>query len=118
MQLSRLLPSTLALAIASLSPAFAQESPVDKVQADDFHADKEIVVTAPYGKQLDILSGTSAITGETLAQDMRGQIGDTLTALPSVSATSFSPGASRPVLQPGCGAHRWYWQYRCLKHLG
>jgi iron complex outermembrane recepter protein len=99
MQLSRLLPSTLALAIASISPALAQESSADQVQADDFHTDKEIIVTAPYGKQLDILSGTSAITGETLAQDMRGQIGDTLTALPSVSATSFSPGASRPVLR-------------------
>jgi iron complex outermembrane recepter protein len=99
MQLSRLLPSTLALAIASISPALAQESSADQVQADDFHTDKEIIVTAPYGKQLDILSGTSAITGETLAQDMRGQIGDALTALPSVSATSFSPGASRPVLR-------------------
>ncbi len=99
MQLSRLLPSALALAIASLSPAFAQDIPADNVLTDDFHSDKEIVVTAPYGKRLDILSGTSAITGETLAQDMRGQIGDLLTALPSVSATSFSPGASRPVLR-------------------
>jgi iron complex outermembrane recepter protein len=99
MLLSRVLPSSLALAIVGLSPAIAQEIPSDKALADDFHADNEIVVTAPYGKRLDILSGTSAITGETLAQDMRGQIGDALTALPSVSATSFSPGASRPVLR-------------------
>jgi iron complex outermembrane recepter protein len=99
MLLSRVLPSSFALAIVSLSPAIAQEIPTDKALADDFHADNEIVVTAPYGKRLDILSGTSAIAGETLAQDMRGQIGDALTALPSVSATSFSPGASRPVLR-------------------
>ncbi len=82
------------------SPAMAQdaESKQEQSEADDFHND-DIVVTAAFGKRLDILAGTSAITGETLASDARGQIGDTLTQLPGVSATSFSPGASRPVLR-------------------
>src|SRR5690606_26087958 len=31
--------------------------------------------------------------------DVRGQIGDTLTRVPGVSATSFAAGASRPVLR-------------------
>ena len=67
--------------------------------ADDFHNDDMIVVTAPYVDQLDILSGTSALSGEDLAEDIRGQIGDSLTSLPGVSSTSFAPGASRPVLR-------------------
>lgn len=68
-------------------------------ETDDFHVDKEIVVTAPYVQKLDILSGTSAISGDELAAKVQGQIGDSLTSLPGVSATSFSPGASRPVLR-------------------
>src|SRR3546814_3356078 len=39
------------------------------------------------------------LEGDELARDIRGQIGDTLTRQPGVSATSFSPGASRPVLR-------------------
>ena len=35
----------------------------------------------------------------TCVRDIRPQIGDTLARLPGVSATSFSPGASRPVLR-------------------
>lgn len=37
--------------------------------------------------------------GEKLAQDIRGQIGDTLASQPGVSSSSFSPGASRPILR-------------------
>ncbi len=92
--------ATISIAISILSPAMAQDNQAnsERKEADDFH-NEEIVVTAPYGKRLDILAGTSAITGEALAADARGQIGDTLTQLPGVSATSFSPGASRPVLR-------------------
>ena len=39
------------------------------------------------------------IEGDQLAQDTRPQIGDMLARQPGVSATSFSPGASRPVLR-------------------
>lgn len=66
---------------------------------DDFHLDNEIVVTAPFVENLNILAGTSALSGDDLARDVRGQIGDSLTRLPGVSATSFAPGASRPVLR-------------------
>ncbi len=94
--------SSLSLSIP-FAPAFAQnstaEAPETVVQEDDFHTDQEIVVTAPYGKRLDILAGTSALAGAQLAEQARGQIGETLTGLPGVSATSFSPGASRPVLR-------------------
>ena len=95
----------LSAAIVTLpvSPALAQQAetpaPRSSGLADDFHDDDMIIVTAPYVDQLDILAGTSVLTGDELAEDMRGQIGDSLTGLAGVSSTSFAPGSSRPVLR-------------------
>jgi iron complex outermembrane receptor protein len=82
------------------SPALAQ-TPADLPQERSVHvrSGSEIVVTAPYVRDLDILAGKSVVTGERLVEDIRPQIGETLTRLPGVSATSFGPGASRPVLR-------------------
>ncbi len=89
-----------------LAPAHAQETDGaasdtsdTRTGGDDFHTDDLIVVTAPFLKQLDILAGTSVLSGEDLTEDLRGQIGDSLTKLPGISSTSFAPGASRPVLR-------------------
>lgn len=85
---------------ANFAPAQAQNAPAQaEDEEDDFHRTGEIVVTAPYFERLDLLAGTSALAGDELAQQARGQIGDTLTALPGISATSFTPGSSRPVLR-------------------
>jgi iron complex outermembrane receptor protein len=95
----RLIPSaSLTLALMLSAPAFAQDRP-DPSGDDDFHTDQAIVVTAPYVRSLDILGNVSVLEGEKLSQDIRGQIGDSLTKQAGVSATSFSPGASRPVLR-------------------
>jgi iron complex outermembrane receptor protein len=95
--------SVTALSLALAAPAYAQQgnsaSTEARIQSDDFHGPDDIVVTAPFVERLDILSGTSAISGEVLAEKTRAQLGDILTGLPGVSATSFSPGASRPVLR-------------------
>jgi iron complex outermembrane receptor protein len=95
--------SVSALSLALAAPAYAQQSnsasTEASIQSDDFHGSDDIVVTAPFVERLDILSGTSAISGEVLADKTRAQLGDILTSLPGVSATSFSPGASRPVLR-------------------
>ncbi len=103
MRLPYLLTTTALLFCAAATPAYGQNTKESETKAvtqdDDFHNDEEIIVTAPYGKQLDILAGTSALAGAELAEQARGQIGDTLTKLPGVSATSFTPGASRPVLR-------------------
>ena len=92
-----------ALSLALAAPVYAQQSETASaeanIQSDDFHASDDIIVTAPFVERLDILSGTSAISGEVLAEKTRAQLGDILTSLPGVSATSFSPGASRPVLR-------------------
>ena len=92
-----LLLSTLATPL----PALAQQAPAMAVPVDDVHEDApEIIITAPFSRdRLDLLTGTSVLRGEDLAADIRPQIGDTLDDLPGVSATSFGPGASRPVLR-------------------
>jgi iron complex outermembrane receptor protein len=89
-------------ALALGAPACAQEIPVEAERAppddDDFH-ENVIVVTAGGLERLDMLAGTSVLEGEDLHRNLDGQIGEVLTRVPGVSATSFSPGASRPVLR-------------------
>ena len=63
------------------------------------HGGEEIVVTGHLVRELDLLAGKSVVTGTELQRDMRPQLGDTLSKQAGVSATSFSPGASRPVLR-------------------
>jgi len=88
------------------APAYAQDAGNEKEgqqtsSVDEVHGEQSdtIVVTADYVRELDVLAGTSIVTGDELVANIRPQIGDSLTNQPGVSATSFSPGASRPVLR-------------------
>ncbi len=86
-----------AAAIVPFTSAVAQDAQSGHVEpGDDFH---EVVVTAPGLERLDVLAGTSVMDGIDLQRNQSGQIGDVLAKLPGVSATSFAPGASRPVLR-------------------
>jgi len=79
--------------LLTVPPALAQ---------DDYHAETshDIVVTGVFQRnQMDILSGTSVLAGTELVRNLKPTIGDTLTSQPGVSATSFGPNASRPVLR-------------------
>lgn len=102
MRISLLLSTCSAVAMVSLAqPAFAGEdaSPAD---AGDTHrpASADIIVTAPFDRaRADILSGASVIQGSALTQAVRPSLGETLQHTPGVSATSFGPSASRPVLR-------------------
>ena len=59
-----------------------------------------IIVSASGLKELDVLAGTSVLEIRDIQRDaVSGQIGDLLTKIPGVSATSFAPGSSRPVLR-------------------
>ncbi len=97
--------STLLLATSVLAaPALAQTSDHaerDRSSRNPVHGETvdEVVISAPGVERLDLLAGTSVVTGDELVRDIRGQIGESLTQVPGVSATSFSPGASRPVLR-------------------
>ena len=89
-------------AAADAATADAQASQATPVEGGDHvHLElaNDIVVTAPFLRDLNVLAGTEVLTGSDLVRDMRPQLGETLTRLPGVSATSFSPGASRPVLR-------------------
>ena len=92
-----------ALPLLCLSvPGLAQSVPADDAaQSDTYHDQRaDIVVTALIPRrQGDILSGTSVLTGEKLTRELRPSIGETLARQPGVSATSFGPSASRPILR-------------------
>ena len=116
-----MLPSRIALHTVSLAaltlaamPALAQQTtdaPADAGATetdDDLHSrnigpNGEIIVTVEGLTQLDVLAGTSVVEGAELQRNLDGQLGEVLASLPGVSATSFSPGASRPVLRGFAG---------------
>lgn len=90
--------SVLALvATAVFTPGHAQTSP----QRHGDHAEDapEIVVTALQRNRADLLSGTSVLSGSDLAAAKAPSLGETLSKLPGVSASSFGPTASRPILR-------------------
>lgn len=80
--------------IALTGAALAEDSRLAHSEAAD------IIVSAPLQRdRLEALQATSVLSAETLQRSMQGTIGETLAGLPGVSATSFGPGASRPVLR-------------------
>ena len=83
--------------LAAASPLFAATA-----DAPDYHSpdSTEIVVTGAIRRdRMDLLSGTSVFTGAQLTAALRPTIGETLEHMPGVSATSFGPNASRPILR-------------------
>jgi iron complex outermembrane recepter protein len=89
--------SALSLILASAS---ARAQSVNDENHGDHDGTKEIVVTGILARnQADILSGTSIVSGDDLARELRPTIGETLSRQAGVSATSFGPNASRPVLR-------------------
>ncbi|MFZ5704185.1 MAG: TonB-dependent receptor [Pseudomonadota bacterium] len=94
---ARLVLSISPLAIAVLpTVAHADEA------SDSFHRQpaSDIIVTAPLkSSRMDVLSGTSVLTGINLTVAIRPTIGETIEHTPGASATSFGPNASRPILR-------------------
>ena len=85
------------LASASLmaAPALAEET-----TADTGESDAEIIVTGAFQRDLrDSSSPVSVVAEAELQRDLRPQLGDALATQAGVSATSFGPNASRPVLR-------------------
>ena len=69
------------------------------------HDDETIVVTGVRRDVDDVLGGVSVVDGAELRSAIRPSIGETLAKQPGVSATSFGPAASRPILR-GLGGDR------------
>ncbi len=93
----------LAAALAA-APAAAQaeDQPQDDSGGERYHQERspDIVVTGvlPSARE-DMLSSVAVIRGADLTQALRPSIGEMLQRTPGVSATSFGPTASRPVLR-------------------
>lgn len=84
-------PATPAPADADDAPAPGQTAPRDG---------EEIVVTGILPRsEKDVLAGTTVVSGDELTRNLRPSIGETLARQPGVSATSFGPSASRPILR-------------------
>ena len=62
-------------------------------------SDQAIVVTGVKRTAGDILGGVSVINAEELSREIRPSIGETLKDQPGVTASSFGPTASRPILR-------------------
>ncbi|WP_404335160.1 TonB-dependent receptor [Sphingomonas sp. MMS12-HWE2-04] len=90
------------------APAANAAAPADAPAADTQDHDQpaqEIVITGTRARNnADVLGGTTVLAKEELTREMRTTIGETLARQPGVSATSFGPNASRPVLRGFVGA--------------
>ena len=92
------------ITLCPVGQAFAQETapPAPAPEQGDTHSrpGSEIVVTGVLQRErLDALSGVAVLSGEELAAKVRPSLGETLARTPGVSATSFGPTASRPILR-------------------
>lgn len=70
-----------------------------QAQAAHPDPDQAIVITGVRRSAGDVLGGVSVMTKEELTHDVRPSIGETLAQQPGVSASSFGPTASRPILR-------------------
>ena len=100
MRFSTPLRAGCALSALCLALPVSAEDAAPPAPQNYHDAQANIVVTAIIPrKQGDILSGTSVVSGEKLTRELRSTIGETLARQPGMSATSFGPNASRPVLR-------------------
>ena len=92
---------TSALAQAESAPALGSITTAGA--QDDEHHDHDdaadIVVTGIRKRAGDVLGGLSVLDAEDLARELRPSIGETLARQPGVTASSFGPTASRPILR-------------------
>jgi iron complex outermembrane receptor protein len=94
-------------ATASEAPAATGSDTPAPTASDQDHDQPgaQIVVTGTRARNTaDVLGGTAVLAKEELTNDLRPTIGETLAQQPGVSASSFGPNASRPVLRGFIGA--------------
>lgn len=86
----------------SAAPPAAADQTDGQTNDRDYHqqTSREIVVSGVLPTQRgDMLSSVAVVQGAQLTQALRPSIGETLQHTPGVSASSFGPTASRPVLR-------------------
>ncbi len=83
--------STSGNSAAAPTPGSAAEAHPDPDQA--------VIVTGVRRSAGDVLGGVSVLDQESLTRNARPSIGETLAKQPGVTASSFGPTASRPILR-------------------
>lgn len=99
---------TLAAALAAQATTAQPTTPAPapaRASDHDSAQDGNIVVTGIRRNREDVLGGTTVLSSTDLAREVRSTIGETLQRQPGVSATSFGPNASRPIIR-GLGGER------------
>jgi iron complex outermembrane receptor protein len=86
----------LAALILTPATAFAQD---DGEHGHDKAHNNDIVITGHLPVDFSLLASSTTLEDDQLLIQARGQLGEILASLPGVSSTSFTPGASRPVLR-------------------
>ena len=87
-------------AVATVASDAAAAAPLPgNAAAEHPDTDQAIVVTGVRRAAGDVLGGVSVMDSEQLTHEARTSIGETLQKLPGVSASSFGPTASRPILR-------------------
>ncbi len=71
---------------------------------DKHDEENAIVVTGSRTRTPDVLGGVAVLDESELTHDMKPSLGDMLADMPGVSASSFGPSASRPILRGEQGA--------------
>ncbi|WP_338504907.1 TonB-dependent receptor [Sphingomonas kaistensis] len=97
--------ATTSPTVIATTEAAALAQPAPRGSDHDAAQNQDIVVTGIRRNRQDVLGGISVVSGEELQRDLRSTIGETLIRQPGVSATSFGPNASRPILR-GLGGER------------
>ena len=94
-----------AFANTSATDSSQAEKPLTRIEAERNKAQGKdaaqdsIIVSAQALEELDFIAGQTVLDEEDIQRNLNGQIGELLTKIPGVSATSFTPGASRPILR-------------------
>lgn len=89
------------LPLALTSPLLAQSTDLIPQRMDEM-----VVSASPLDRTLfELAQPASILTDKELQQKLQPTLGDTLNGQPGVSATSFGPGASRPIIR-GLGDDR------------
>ena len=97
--LAAAVPLSPACADVAASSAEAADPTPGNAAGEHHDHDDEIVVTGVRRRAQDVLGGVSILDAADLTREVRTSIGETLARQPGVSATSFGPVASAPVLR-------------------
>jgi len=95
----------VAITLSSLATPAVAQAVGEPAQVSAHTDNDDIIVTGVRRRAEDVLGGVSVLSGADLTAAIRPSLGDTLTRLPGVSASSFGPAASRPILR-GLGGDR------------